>query len=43
MLIMGVIEDKSWGGGGESALVQEMVWHPAGTQALWSRDAYMCQ
>ena len=34
MLIMGVIEDKSWGGGG-SALVQEM--------ALWSRDAYMCQ
>ena len=40
MLIMGVIEDKS---SGESALVQEMVWYPADTQALWSRDAYMCQ
>ena len=29
--------------GHKSALVQERVWHPAVTQALWSRDAYMCQ
>ena len=26
----------------KSALVQERVWHPAGTQPLWSRDAYVC-
>ena len=27
----------------KSALVKQRVWHPAGTQALRSRDAYMCQ